>query len=548
MQNLYLSITDTTWINFIKNNKDNLGKYINFWRPGGKAFKALKQGELFLFKLHSKKDKGENGEIVGGAYYYGFEKMSPNEAWNRFGIGNGASTLFEKCSLINEYRTRNNLKDIDEIGCIILYEPFFFDKESWIDSPVDFGKSIVSGKKYDISFGVGKEIYEKVLCILTSKNEKREIDINDAIEQFENEKMIEVRHRIDGSEKLRKKFVSDFPIDNILNMTMDEFLIARKGCGNDSSFCRRIRYELEGLAHMGNAFPQVFGMFLKDGISIEMSTVLKKEFGDDIDVAFQSIKKQIVNLLIAARENNYEVISNSKLNSLFKYKLLIIYYPNQYFPVCAKKTLDEYCNIVGLRFADNVDMIYKNISLLEWKNTHYPFCEWSNALFMLFCDWIWRENRKLNLTNLKKKNFIDVKKIEKQLNELNLNGDDKVSLVKVRVNQGIFRTKLLERYKKCCLCQVQNKELLVASHIKPWSECEASEKLDVNNGFLMCPNHDKLFDQGWISFDNTGRIIISKQLELVDRINMKVIDSMKIAITEENREYLKYHRENIFKK
>ena len=147
MKNLYLGITDTNWVHFIKTHQDSLGEYINFWTPGGKVFKALEPGELFLFKLHAKKSKGENGEIVGGAYFYGFEKMSSIEAWNRFGKGNGSNTLLDMQVSINEYRIRNNLNNKDEIGCIILYNPFFFDEEQWIDSPADWGKSIVSGKK-----------------------------------------------------------------------------------------------------------------------------------------------------------------------------------------------------------------------------------------------------------------------------------------------------------------------------------------------------------------------------------------------------------------
>ena len=88
---------------------------------------------------------------------------------------------------------------------------------------------------------------------------------------------------------------------------------------------------------------------------------------------------------------------------------------------------------------------------------------------------------------------------------------------------------------------------MLASHIKPWSACASHEKLDVNNGFLLCPNHDRLFDNGWISFDDTGAILISEQLDPVDRINMNVFDDMKIHLTEENKKYLEYHRKNIFR-
>ena len=129
----------------------------------------------------------------------------------------------------------------------------------------------------------------------------------------------------------------------------------------------------------------------------------------------------------------------------------------------------------------------------------------------------------------------------------NLEGDIKEALVKVRINQGIFREKLLKKYNKCCLCGVGNTTLLVASHIKPWAMSNSKEKLDVENGFLLCPNHDSLFDKGLISFDVNGNIIISDSLNQHDRIFMNVKNDMQISITEANKKYLKYHRQNVFR-
>lgn len=127
-----------------------------------------------------------------------------------------------------------------------------------------------------------------------------------------------------------------------------------------------------------------------------------------------------------------------------------------------------------------------------------------------------------------------------------IGGDEKAALVKVRVNQGIFRDKLLKRYSKCCLCGVCNESLLIASHIKPWSESESREKLDVDNGLLLCPNHDKLFDGGWISFNDDGHVMISAELKTNDMIFMNVREDMKISLSEKNKQYMKYHRNNIF--
>ncbi|MCR4655900.1 MAG: HNH endonuclease [Lachnospiraceae bacterium] len=129
---------------------------------------------------------------------------------------------------------------------------------------------------------------------------------------------------------------------------------------------------------------------------------------------------------------------------------------------------------------------------------------------------------------------------------MDLVGEDKEAITIIRVNQGEFRDRLLNRYDKCCLCGVSSPLLLTASHIKPWAASEPSEKLDVNNGLLMCPNHDKLFDKGFISFDDLGNIMISSKLVSNDQIFMNVNGKMHISVIEENKKYLDYHRTNVF--
>ncbi len=137
-------------------------------------------------------------------------------------------------------------------------------------------------------------------------------------------------------------------------------------------------------------------------------------------------------------------------------------------------------------------------------------------------------------------------KIEEEISSLNVDGASKKAIVNVRVNQGTFRDLLLKRYNKCCLCGVENHTFLIASHIKPWAESEPKEKLDVDNGFFMCPNHDKLFDKGYITFDDDGKIIISDRLTEKDRVFLNVNSNMHIKLTESSKKYLKFHRENVF--
>lgn len=124
---------------------------------------------------------------------------------------------------------------------------------------------------------------------------------------------------------------------------------------------------------------------------------------------------------------------------------------------------------------------------------------------------------------------------------------EREALIKVRVNQSAFRKLLMRRYTHCCLCDVDDESLLVASHIKPWAKSNHAEKVDVNNGLLLCPNHDKLFDRGYISFDNGGHIVISDELSENSAISMNIKNDMQIELSNDNIKYMEYHRNNVLK-
>ena len=71
--------------------------------------------------------------------------------------------------------------------------------------------------------------------------------------------------------------------------------------------------------------------------------------------------------------------------------------------------------------------------------------------------------------------FLDkwIDEIETEANALPLKGEERMAFVKTRVNQSVFRERLLKKYHTCCLCKVENQALLTASHIKPWSASSA---------------------------------------------------------------------------
>lgn len=116
-----------------------------------------------------------------------------------------------------------------------------------------------------------------------------------------------------------------------------------------------------------------------------------------------------------------------------------------------------------------------------------------------------------------------------------------------RIGQGKFRNRLLEKFNRCIICGIENKNLLIASHIKPWNKCNNKEKIDIENGFILCPNHDKLFDRGFITLNNKGEILTSRSIEKdISKLNIKNI--LLYSLSGENRKYLEWHREKIFNK
>ena len=135
------------------------------------------------------------------------------------------------------------------------------------------------------------------------------------------------------------------------------------------------------------------------------------------------------------------------------------------------------------------------------------------------------------------------KDIEKILAEKTIDATEKAQLISARIGQGKFRKALLNYWGKCAVTGTTNPVMLLASHIKPWSKCNDHERLDPFNGLLLTPNLDRAFDQGLISFDSTGSILISTALE--DKLGFN--SKMSINISSEHELYLEYHRHNVYK-
>lgn len=136
----------------------------------------------------------------------------------------------------------------------------------------------------------------------------------------------------------------------------------------------------------------------------------------------------------------------------------------------------------------------------------------------------------------------DIKKIMQS----HIDQTEKERLILARIGQGDFRVNLIKLWNGCTISGYKEPALLIASHIKPWRDCENHEKLDPMNGLLLLPNFDKLFDRGFISFKDSGEILVSSKLSNPEFFDLEQIEP--IAFHKEQLKYLKYHREKVFLK
>jgi putative restriction endonuclease len=161
---IWVGITDNKWFENLSEVSEEIDE-VNFWQPSGKnQFRVLKPGELFLFKLHS-----PYNYITGGGFFAHSTILPVSMAWDAFGKSNGANSLKEMCSLIEQYRGKSQLNDDYKIVCIILSNPFFFRKDEWIPLPQNWKFGIRRGKSYDTSEKHGEKLWEEIQLRLKDK-------------------------------------------------------------------------------------------------------------------------------------------------------------------------------------------------------------------------------------------------------------------------------------------------------------------------------------------------------------------------------------------
>lgn len=113
-----------------------------------------------------------------------------------------------------------------------------------------------------------------------------------------------------------------------------------------------------------------------------------------------------------------------------------------------------------------------------------------------------------------------------------------------RDGQQKYRNSLLNRWdSKCAVTNLNHPNILVSSHIKPFKDSNSIERYDVENGILLSPNLDALFDQNLISFKDDGNIILSDKFTKEEYAILGISKEMKLSFVYDGmKKYLNFHR------
>lgn len=195
-------------------------------------------------------------------------------------------------------------------------------------------------------------------------------------------------------------------------------------------------------------------------------------------------------------------------------------------------SLDPSLQARGIKGASNSSKLDKEI----WEEF---FNDWDNLSFQ--SEMLLTEKKREKIENI----YPEIK---------NKKGEEKVRLIKTRVNQSFFRSSLLASYNNtCCITGIKTSEFLIAGHIIPWAK-DVKNRLNPQNGLLLNSLHDKAFEYGFITITDNYKILVCSDLLNSKRESNKTyfvsFHNKDIILPNRflpNKEFLRIHNNERFK-
>jgi putative restriction endonuclease len=128
---------------------------------------------------------------------------------------------------------------------------------------------------------------------------------------------------------------------------------------------------------------------------------------------------------------------------------------------------------------------------------------------------------------------------------------ERQAIIRARIGQGLFKERVAKIESRCRITGVENPAHLIASHCKPWRDATNEERLNGENGLLLTPSIDHLFDRGFIGFEDNGRLIVSPVAHRLSlqRMGIDMTNIVNVgSFTSGQKKFLDFHRNAVLLK
>jgi len=180
--------------------------------------------------------------------------------------------------------------------------------------------------------------------------------------------VVHIKHR-ESLHRLRREFVEKFPIAEISDMNMEDYVYGRYKLTSNETFCYSLENKLWELGNISGSPYQQYGVFYSAAKNIYGHT---KKYGDNLNEAFKAIIFNICSLLESGLKADLRAIESNKISAKFKGKILSTYFPERYLNIFSNEYLNDILIRFGVANSDNINAapIYKQLALIHFKNRH----------------------------------------------------------------------------------------------------------------------------------------------------------------------------------
>lgn len=298
------------------------------------------------------------------------------------------------------------------------------------------------------------------------------------VKEFKNVEMQNSLKLYEVASRKREMFLRKYPLSTLKNLPMKDYLFEKTGYGSGDTFCNWIYSKLNDISSSGNFRTHFFGIYYRNGNELTLSKTFQNMFFDDYESAYIEIRTQIVELLEEVSKNHYDVVEKCRLARPFKYKLLVVYFPEKFLPICVKSMMKEACNAMDIALQPNKELIYYNIMLRNIKESHNSTCDWDNETFLGFCRWVEKQKRFMNGV-INKESDIEIESIFSEKKHIQIDYHINIFMKKLQIYQSkekkleLLRQQFVSDYNMQKLMNMTKEEYVVG--LKPDSFCNRLE-------------------------------------------------------------------------